>query len=355
MDETIPHKDCFCNFAYERLVARRNRRKGRRSRRTSTPQPNKKQLPEPPTFEEILLDEIGTVTLPGIEAPIYEADDEDEYENVGKKKFPAEQPLTPFYNPTSVSLGVQCILASVAAGTAAAGRHDPDGVSWLTGPWPTWDGQTTIDPCTATAAQLTAFVWPNNQWQMRGLRELFYQVNPFKDNTAPTVREIELWNDQVIMHYRKLLGKPYDVQGSRSLYLRAFFADQRKYSNYWDAEYPGECGSAYGPCVSCSHSNTHCGATFIPSCEDQKPYLNPGEECVIYEAGAEAVRTWEMDWPWCLSLSRVIWGIANGEGVTGHGGPFVTRPLVGMSFKCNESGVGALRIKWTGTQQPLCD
>jgi hypothetical protein len=235
--------------------------------------------------------------------------------------------------------------------------HDPDSVGWLTNPWPTWDGVTTIDPCTSTKQQILAFIWPNNQWQMRGLRELFYSNVPFADNTAPTPREIELWHEKVISHYRDLLGKPYPATGSRELYLRSFFNDQRKFSTYWDIDYPGTCGSAYGPCVSCgTHSNTHCGGTFVPSPADQEPYLLPGESSVVSSGGgAEGIFLYENDWPWCLLLSRVLRGIVAGEGITGHGGPFATRPFFGISFRCPETGTtAALRMKWNGTQNIIC-
>lgn len=277
-------------------------------------------------------------------------------EDVGGGKSLARAKTSFFtHEPT---LGVECINANTEATLAAGFRHDPAGITWLPqAQWDlaTWDGVTTYDPCTLTASELCAAIWPGTGWIMRGSRALFESMQPFKDNSHPTVAEIENWNIAIIQHYRTLLGISHPIENDRALYLQAHFSDERKYTTYWDTAYPGTLGSSFGPCVGMSPYNQHCGSSFIPSCSDQTPFLYPGEQCVTDTSFAEGVFGGEQDWPWFLKLSRVIRNIVCDEGITGHGGPFVSRSKVGMSFKCdNSASTFGLRIKWGGTNQSPC-
>lgn len=180
-------------------------------------------------------------------------------------------------------------------------------------------------------------------------------MNPFADNANPTVAEIEAWNVHVIQHYRNLLGISTPIENNRRLYLLAFFSDMRKFTTHWDANYPGDLGSAYGPCVGMKPFNAHCGATFAPNCTDQAPYLMPGETCVTWSGGgAEGVFGGNLNWPWSIQLVRVLYNIVVGEGIYGHGGPFVSRPLVGFSYKKCNSKTFAVRVKWSGTNISPC-
>lgn len=286
-----------------------------------------------------------------------------EEEEVGskKKKLAALATLsavTPLYTiVTSPELGIPCIDRQTQLTVAAGLRHDPDGITWITGAqWAasTWDGVTTWDPCTLTKAQLLAAIWPSTTNVMRGLRELFYSVNPFANNLAPTPKEIENWNLAVINHYRAMLGITAPAVNDRGLYLEAHWADERKNSTYWDAAYPGTLGSAYGPCVGMSPINGHCGSTFIPTCEDQLPYLHKGEACKSRISMAEGVFTTNQNIPWSIKLSRILSGIVQGEGITGHGGPFVSREKVGISWRCDTGNSVQVRIKWGGTNTAPC-
>lgn len=239
------------------------------------------------------------------------------------------------------------------------GNQEPDAHSWLTSPtWPTWDGVTTLNPCGKTPAEIVAFVWPSsNPWQMRGLRQMFYDDPPFADNFNPTVSEIEVWHTRVIRLYRDLLGVSVGILSSRELYLRSHWNDERKFSSYWDTLYPGTLGSSYGPCQgSYRPRNPHCGASFLPACPQQEPYLRPGEPCVADTGGgSEGIFSGEMDWPWSVKLSRILRLIVQSEGITGHGGPFLSRPYVGMSFRCDPTnGKFTVRIKWNGSQVSPC-
>lgn len=248
------------------------------------------------------------------------------------------------------SLGLGCIDSQTVATTNAGFRHDPDGIPWLPQPWPTWDGITTVDPNTSTKEQIKAFIFPSGPWKMRGLYDLFYSVKPFKNNFSPTAAEIELWHLKVIELYRKLMGINLPIEGSRSLYMRSHWNDERKYTTHWDASYTGTLGSAFGPCVGMSPNNAHCGASFMPTCTDQASYLRTFEPCIVVTgSGAEGIFSGEMDWPWSVKLVRVIHDTLSRDGITAHGGPFINRSLVGMSFKCDYSTqYFTLRIKWAG-------
>lgn len=260
---------------------------------------------------------------------------------------------TPATQTSSTALGAFCINSQTSATVGAGYAHDPNGITWLTSPWVTWDNVPMPNLCGSSKAQIKAFVWPSSGWQMRGLKEEFYSDPPFADNLAPTVLEIENWNVRVIAHYRKLLGVTLPIQNSRELYLRASFNDERKWTTYWNTQYPGENGSSFGPCVG--SNNAHCGASFIPNCPDQAAKLAPGEPCVVNTAGSEGVFGGEMDWPWSIKLSRILFKIVEAEGITGHGGPFLNRPYVGMSFYCHpESGNFTVRIKWNGQLVNAC-
>lgn len=250
-------------------------------------------------------------------------------------------------------------VGSLCYASMTTGDHSPDAHSWLSSPtWPIWDGSTTFSPCGATPAQIVSFVWPSsNPWQMRGLRQMFYDDPPFVNNSSPTIPEIELWHLRVIRLYRDLLGVSLGIMSSRELYLRSHWNDERKFSTYWDTLYPGTLGSSYGPCIgSYKPKNPHCGASFLPSCPQQTPYLRSGEPCIIDSgAGSEGIFGGDQDWPWCVKLSRILRLIVQSEGITGHGGPFLSRPYVGMSFRCHPTnGTFTVRIKWNGTQVSPC-
>lgn len=223
--------------------------------------------------------------------------------------------------------------------------QDPDGIGWITpAQWSAavWDG-IPIDPCTHTTAELCAFVFPNPN-TMRGLRERFYEVNPFADNTAPTSAEIDAWNVEIVRHLRALFGITTPVTPDRCLYVRAQWSHERKFTTIWDTLYPvGICGPG---------STEHCGANFVPDCSDQIPYLSGGACCASL-VGTEGLMNVDTDIPWSIKLTRVIASWLCSEGISAHLGPFLGREKVGMSFHCF-GGVMSFRGKWGGTLTPPC-
>jgi hypothetical protein len=260
---------------------------------------------------------------------------------------------TPAYRNGGVG-GAQALydMTVLSQNVSSVDSQDPDGIMWLGGSagWTNavWDG-VPKNPCTMTKAQLCAYAFPSSN-TMRGLREKFYEINPFSDVTNPTAAEIDRWNVEVIRHFRSLFGITTPIEADRCLYLRAQWATERKHSTYWDAAYPGTFNSAYGPCVG--GSNAHCGSTFIPSEADQAPYLDGLPVCGS-TAGAEGVFGTNANIPWSIKLARIMASVICTEGMTGHAGPFFGRTKMGLAWHVAGAGV-TLRAKWGGDLVSPC-
>lgn len=268
---------------------------------------------------------------------------------------PDTTPLTPIYsvNPTSGTEQMdKATDLSQAVPSVINQGPEPTwiGTTWNDG-WGEWDG-TTIDISGKTPSQICPLLFKNG-YTMKGLRQLYYNIMPFADETAPTIKEIDLWNIEVIRHLRRLVGNTTPLEGDPRLYLEAQWADERRYTRVWDAEYPGTNGSAYGPCVA--SGNQHCGATFVPSFEDQAPYLTqyPGLAPFNFiSGGSEGIGAVNTNVPWALKIVQRISDWVCKEGTGGHAGPFFSRTKVGMSFYTPIDGSGnatagtTLRVKW---------
>jgi len=245
------------------------------------------------------------------------------------------------------------------AGSGFTG-HDPNGVGWIrASAWEAarWDG-TPYNPSQMSRAELTRAICPSGD-TIRGIREVFYQHNPFADNTAPTKVEVDEWHRIAINHVRALVGYTQperQVQKDHCMFARALWGQQRKFTRQWDAEYPGRDGSAYGPCQG--GGNGHCGATFLPSAEDQEEYLPESHLSCTAGAGAEGVfSAAKADIPWSVKWSRVLCSTLGTEGFWGgHTGPFFHREKFGFSFwdrePSNRQSAAFLRAKWTGNNMP---
>lgn len=279
-------------------------------------------------------------------------------------------PQCPTYHPNHSIPGLMSQVDTINTITAFVNskgyRHDPDGVPYIShGSWIPWDGVTTINPCTSTTAQISAFVFPppGGSNCMRGLRDLFYQIKPFADNSNPTVAEIENWNIEVIRLFRRLLGfnqTTHPVFNDKCTFLKAAWSNERDHTNYWSASYPGSLDGPYGPCTLPKSSNPHCGASFIPTPTDQTPYLCPPtmDPCQpnTITGGTEGVSSHNEDIPWCCKMSRIISAYLGSDGIGGHTGPFIGRHCFGSSWWLNPSkpGVVVVRDKWTGPLAATC-
>lgn len=270
---------------------------------------------------------------------------------------------TPAYSPAGVA-GSSCMNSHTAYVVSLGMRHDPAGVTWISQQqWDAaiWDGVTTYNPCTMTAQQLYDAIWPNpygpNIKAMRGLRQLYEQLQPFADVLAPTVPEIEEWNLQVIKHLRRLLGlsdATYPLVNDKALYYRAHWSMERLRSSIWDARYPANPAVEYwGPC---NGTVAHCGASFLPNCEDQIPYfMDPAQPCITDNGVNEGMFVSNREHPWCVKLSIVLAGLIKSEGITGHVVPILRNSKIGMSWSCTPSGHVDLKLVYGFPQgPPIC-
>ena len=274
---------------------------------------------------------------------------------------PPPLPLVPQYSPMSTepNIGAGAMEYMTDLVTSLNMRHDPDGVTWLTpANWATgeWNGTQTWNPCVLTKSQFMAGVFPSSPNVMRGLRQLFYQINPFVDVNNPTIAEIDAWHIEVIRLFRRLCGKSeatHPISNSPELYYLALWATERYKTSKWDSAYPGTWNSSYGPCVP-SPTNAHCGAGFIPNCSDQiASHIYPGQRCIGDESFAEGVFTTNANIPWCIKFSRVLSAIIGAEYKTGHAGPFHKRDKIGLCWAGTAPTV-TVRVKWGMNEGSLC-
>lgn len=245
----------------------------------------------------------------------------------------------------------------LAAGITA---HDPDRVNWISSAdWNAsrWDG-TIYNPSRMSGAEFAAAICPSVD-RIRGLREVFYQHNPFADNANPTKAEVDEWHRIAINHVRALVGytsQDRQVKKDHCMFARALWGDERKFTTMWDAQYPGTVGSAVGPCQG--STNAHCGASFIPSLADQAPYLPAGHPGCSAQQGAEGVFSGpKSNIPWSIKFSRGLCNTLIAEGFWGgHVGPWFHREIFGFNFwdsnPVNNNSNAILRAKWTGNLLP---
>jgi len=226
--------------------------------------------------------------------------------------------------------------------------HSPDGVSWINREaWKQWDGTTIYDPTKYTKEGLVAEICPGNT--VRGIYELFQETKPFVDNINPTKAEVDNWHTIAINHVRAMVnytGPEYEIKPDKCLHIRALWSSERYRTRMWDEKYPT------GTCVG--SSNPHCGAGFLPSVEDQKPYLPIGIDSCGYRAGSEGLFSsaksaipWSIKWmrPLCATLgSEGFWG--------GHTGPWFHRTQFGFDWWDSNpddfNSNALLRAKWSG-------
>lgn len=300
----------------------------------------------------------------------------DKYEEDAEVWFVKPPPVqlltqyTPSYTRTSSPSGAEMINTQTALSQARpdVNSQDPDGFTSIPAQdWAdsTWDG-TPLDPTGLTPTQLCDFIRPVNSLVIRGLRERFYEVNPFADNTNPTVAEIDNWNLEVIRHFRSLFGNTTPVSNDPRLFLEARWASERKRTQDWDVDYPstGTYGGPGGPCFDASNNPVdtaggHCGASFWPDVDDRGIYISAEpynsdfskypelapETYTLRRAQAEGVAGTSRDVPWSIKLAVVIANWVCSEGLTGHSGPYFGREYFGSDWWDTGTSV-AYRGKW---------
>jgi hypothetical protein len=234
-------------------------------------------------------------------------------------------PLTPAYRSGGEG-GVEGVNA-MSALTLTIGDTVNHGIYGNTPPlsWDgtSWDGSSPPDFCSLTISQLCSWAFPS-AGHMRGLRELYLSTQPFANELLPTVYEIEQWNLKVINHLRALFGLTAFATLSKKQFLRAQWANERRYTTVWDSAYPT------GTCVG--STDPHCGFTFQPSCADQVPYLD-GAECVPVETNYVEGVIWVPTWmPWATKMAYILENVICNEGRESHGGPFFFGAELGMAW-----------------------
>merc|ERR1719296_721550 len=162
--------------------------------------------------------------------------------------------------------------------------HDPDSIGWIRS-WPKWDGRV-VNPTQMSGDAFWRKLCGNGD-TILGIRELFYQVRPFRDNKNPTKAEVDEWHRHGINHLRKLVGYNTSdrmVKPDTCMFARAQWGEERKHSTKWDSKYRSNGQGSYGPCGS--NSGAHCGSTFVPDARDQQAYLPRGHPACTAGGGA---------------------------------------------------------------------
>lgn len=198
-----------------------------------------------------------------------------------------------------------------------------------------------------------------------GIRDLFYEINPFADINNPTAREIDSWNLECIRHFRRLFGiGDYPVEYDARLCLGALWAMERNRTDTWDynPEYQarynaeGEFIWRYGPCYNPVGSDnfigeSHCGNAFFPNEIDRARYIanSPyNNDFVKYPelqdfpnsiTVGETTHSQFITIPWSLRMPYALASILCADGLIGHSyGLFVpghTLQYIGLSWWYN--------------------
>ena len=300
---------------------------------------------------------------------------------------PGSVQYTPEETETLAPSGSEMVntLTTLSQAVPSVSSQDPDGIGWISPAlWTAseWDGTPMSTPG-KTNTELCNFLKPTgNPYVVRGIREKFYQVNPFADNTNPTPAEIDNWTIEVIRHFRAMFGINVPVEPDARLFIEARWASERKNTTYWDTKYPGlppedwttppedpingQPGTAKGRCFVSGNpidvAGGHCGEAFFPDEVDRQaaimappynsdfvtyPELN---NYTLRQAQTTGIKSVNADLPWSIKFSVVLAGWICGEGTTGHPGPYVnpstTRTKFGSAWWYDGGVLANFRGKW---------
>ena len=279
-----------------------------------------------------------------------------------------KQFTTSFTTTTEPSAAAMLDIAtSLSQASVRVFSQDPDGIGFIPPiQWAeaAWDGIPLSDPASRTPEELCAWIKPTESgYVIRGLREKFYEVNPFKDNTAPTAAELDNWHLEVVRHFRAILANPNTalpndrpIEFDARLFIEARWASERKHTTSWDTAYPGAQADPLNPDTSgpcwvggVAVGDGHCGASFWPNTGTDKataiaaePYVN---DYVTYpelenyltqtnrQGNSEGVSGISADTPWSLKFAIVIANFLCTEGTSGHASPFISsRATMGLDW-----------------------
>lgn len=242
--------------------------------------------------------------------------------------------------------------------------HAPKDAIWHGRPYQwsnyTWDGKP-YNPTRMKRQDFYKALCPSDtQEVVRGIREVYEKTRPFWNESNPQRREVDNWHTIFLNHIRALVGYTESNRQARPnqcISARALWAEERYFTSKWDRKYPGDSHGS-PPCLPRKQVNPHCGATFIPSNDDQKAYGVSGctkwtpsggsTEGTFYTRSSEG---------WAIKLGRSFCQTLRSEGFWGgHTGPWFHREIFGFSFHDDdeknaplETSGGTMRAKWGGT------
>lgn len=178
-----------------------------------------------------------------------------------------------------------------------------------------------------------------------GIHDLYGRVNPFRGVLSPSKADVDDWNRQVINHIRALFGyRDRNVTPDHCVFAQAQWGEERFHRTKWN-NYPAIPDlKAAGPCPP--GSDSHCGSTFLPNAQDQKPYLPPGHKtCDKWDSRTEGIYGHDLRVGWQMKLAQAYCDVIRHEGFCGgHAGPFLRRKTFGLAFWTD----GRVRGKWGG-------
>lgn len=254
---------------------------------------------------------------------------------------------------------------SLAANQTSHGIGD---IHWISpNKWVPWDGVPLVTT-NKSKKQICKWLAPHSSYAVRGIRELYNNVQPFANEASPTVSEIDQWTLEVIRHFRKMLGVSTPLKPSARLYLESRWSDERKFTTKWDKKYPGketDVGLSTGRCHNpgpLDRAKGHCGEAFFPDATDRdkyiasSPYFNDFTaypELSNYTnrhgraAGGQDINA---KLPWSIKFATVLLRYICLDGLKDHAGPFVgaqARVEFGNSWWLSSDGSSVhFRGKW---------
>lgn len=151
--------------------------------------------------------------------------------------------------------------------------------------YPIWDG-IPVDYAGKTQEELQSvlFVHEGTSGNLKGLEQLYNEVQPFSDPMNPDVTEIEYWNYKVLCHVRKMLNINVDIVLDRCKHLFAQFALE-----YMDANGPASVLPVATSYKSCSEQAFYDPDYIEPPFQGAPPFES---ELPCCEAEGVCYHTW---------------------------------------------------------------
>ena len=209
-----------------------------------------------------------------------------------------------------------------------------------------WDGVTLYNPQRVGQDGFSSGICLGAE-KIRGLKQLYdaKKEQLFPDPINVTKAQMDEWHRLFINHLRVLTGlleydenynyvgnTIYEVKNDVCVYARTLWSQERHRTTIWNSRYPeGRCLDDDGNVLD---PNPHCGASFIPSYDDQKPYLPVGHrQCGGGDGGSEGVTQTLSGLVWPLKIKRAVCSYMPSNTWDPHAGPFFFREKIGLSFR----------------------